>query len=210
LEIKNPENKSFLDVLSALYKNYGVETRVAGNTISYRHPEYKDKNGNLVSVRASKLGDQYTRKGITYELNESSDRKNCQTRTKYNESNTSYWQNNNGADESSTRGTQRTRNNAATRDRSNRNIHPSTNFEHTTRGQRTSCYESTISSLTGTSRPLQETLSEIRGYDNRFNPEQSEPEQYRPECSGREDKHITKYQPVASKTDRNRYKPHRR
>lgn len=54
--------------MTALWNHYNVETRVQGNTVSYRHPEYKDKNGNLVSVRGSKLGDLYTWKGIEYEL----------------------------------------------------------------------------------------------------------------------------------------------
>ena len=68
VEIADKANKSFDDVMAALWRHYNVETRVKGNTVSYRHPEYKDKNGNLVSVRGSKLGDLYTRKGIEYEL----------------------------------------------------------------------------------------------------------------------------------------------
>ena len=68
VEIADKANKTFDDVMVALWRHYNVETRVKGNTVSYRHPEYKDKNGNLVSVRGSKLGDLYTRKGIEYEL----------------------------------------------------------------------------------------------------------------------------------------------
>ena len=68
VEIADSANKTFDDVMLALWRHYNVETRVTGNTVSYRHPEYKDKNGNLVSVRGSKLGDLYTRKGIEYEL----------------------------------------------------------------------------------------------------------------------------------------------
>lgn len=68
VEIADKANKTFDDVMAALWRHYNVETRVKGNTVSYRHPKYKDKNGNLVSVRGSKLGDLYTRKGIEYEL----------------------------------------------------------------------------------------------------------------------------------------------
>jgi hypothetical protein len=68
-EIQNPKNKNFDDFVKALWDNWNIETRVAGNTISYRHPEYKDKNNNLVSVRGSKLGDMYTVKGVSHELN---------------------------------------------------------------------------------------------------------------------------------------------
>jgi len=67
-ELQNPANKNFDDVVRALWENWNVETRVAGNTISYRHPEYRDKNNNLVSVRGSKLGDLFTVKGINYEF----------------------------------------------------------------------------------------------------------------------------------------------
>jgi len=68
-EIADPNNRTFEDVINALEKHYGIECRVAGNTVSYRHPLYKDKNGKLVSVRGNKLGDLYTKKGIEYELN---------------------------------------------------------------------------------------------------------------------------------------------
>jgi len=71
-ELQNPANCSFDDVIKALWENWNVETRVAGNTISYRHPEYRDKNNNLVSVRGSKLGDLYTVKGIKYEYSKKS------------------------------------------------------------------------------------------------------------------------------------------
>lgn len=68
IEIADPRNRSFEDVVRALKEHYNVECRVAGNTVSYRHPEYLDKNKKPVSVRGSKLGDLYTRKGIEYEL----------------------------------------------------------------------------------------------------------------------------------------------
>ena len=68
IECADPNNKTLEDVVAALMKHYHVECRVKGNTISYRHPEYTDKNGKLVSVRGSKLGDKYTVKGINYEL----------------------------------------------------------------------------------------------------------------------------------------------
>jgi len=72
LEIQSSKNKTFDDVIKSLWENYNVETRVAGNTVSYRHPEYRNKNNELVSVRGSKLGDMYTRKGIEYELEKQS------------------------------------------------------------------------------------------------------------------------------------------
>ena len=68
IECADPNNKTLEDVVNALMKHYHVECRVKGNTISYRHPNYTDKNGKLVSVRGSKLGDKYTVKGIKYEL----------------------------------------------------------------------------------------------------------------------------------------------
>lgn len=68
IELADPRNRTFDDVIRALKNHYNVECRVAGNTISYRHPEYLDKNGKPVSVRGSRLGDLYTRKGIEYEL----------------------------------------------------------------------------------------------------------------------------------------------
>ncbi len=68
LEVDDPNNHTFDDVIKALNEHYNVECRVSGNTVSYRHPEYKDKNGKLVSVRGNKLGELYTRKGIEHEL----------------------------------------------------------------------------------------------------------------------------------------------
>ena len=68
IECADPNNRTLEDVVNALMKHYHVECRVKGNTISYRHPEYTDKNGKLVSVRGSKLGDKYTVKGIEHEL----------------------------------------------------------------------------------------------------------------------------------------------
>lgn len=68
IELADSRNRTFDDVIRALKNHYNVECRVAGNTISYRHPEYLDKNGKPVSVRGSRLGNLYTRKGIEYEL----------------------------------------------------------------------------------------------------------------------------------------------
>ena len=68
IECADPNNKTLEDVVAALMKHYHVECRVKGNTISYRHPNFTDKSGKLVSVRGSKLGDKYTVKGINYEL----------------------------------------------------------------------------------------------------------------------------------------------
>lgn len=68
IELADPNNKTLEDVVNALMRHYHVECRVKGNTISYRHPNFTDKSGKLVSVRGSKLGDKYTVKGINYEL----------------------------------------------------------------------------------------------------------------------------------------------
>lgn len=68
IECADPNNRTLEDVVNALMNHYHVECRVKGNTISYRHPNYTDKSGKLVSVRGSKLGDKYTVKGIKYEL----------------------------------------------------------------------------------------------------------------------------------------------
>lgn len=68
IECADQNNRTLEDVVNALMKHYNVECRVKGNTISYRHPEYTDKNGKLVSVRGGKLGEKYTVKGINYEL----------------------------------------------------------------------------------------------------------------------------------------------
>ena len=68
IECADPNNRTLEDVVNALMKHYHVECRVKGNTISYRHPNFTDKNGKHVSVRGSKLGDKYTVKGINYEL----------------------------------------------------------------------------------------------------------------------------------------------
>ena len=72
IELADPNNKTFDDVIRGLSEHYNVECRVAGNTVSYRHPEYKDKSGKPVSVRGSRLGEIYTRKGIEYELTKKS------------------------------------------------------------------------------------------------------------------------------------------
>lgn len=68
IECADPNNKTLEDVVNSLMKHYHVECRVKGNTISYRHPNFTDKSGKIVSVRGSKLGDKYTVKGINYEL----------------------------------------------------------------------------------------------------------------------------------------------
>jgi hypothetical protein len=67
-ETADPNNHTLQDVVNALMRDYDVECRLKGNTISYRHPNFTDKNGKLASVRGSKLGEKYTVKGIRYEL----------------------------------------------------------------------------------------------------------------------------------------------
>lgn len=68
IAVGKPGNKTFADVIRFIQSEYGVECRVAGNTVSYRHPLYLDKNGKPISIRAGRLGDAYTRKGIEYAL----------------------------------------------------------------------------------------------------------------------------------------------
>lgn len=68
IAVDKPDNKTFDDVIRFIQTGYGVECRVAGNTVSYRHPLYLDKNGKSISIRGSRLGDAYTRKGIEYAL----------------------------------------------------------------------------------------------------------------------------------------------
>ncbi len=87
IEIVDPNNRTFYDVIHALNEHYHVECRVAGNTISYKHPQYLDKNGKPVSVRGSRLGEIYTRKVIEYELT-----KNTTENTSQGEL-SSLWQN---------------------------------------------------------------------------------------------------------------------
>lgn len=66
IAVGKPGNKTFDDVIRFIQTEYGVECRVAGNTVSYRHPMYLDKNGKPISIRAGRLGEEYTRKGIEY------------------------------------------------------------------------------------------------------------------------------------------------
>ena len=68
IAVGKPGNKTFDDVIRFIQSEYGVECRVAGNTVSYRHPMYLDKNGKPISIRAGRLGEAYTRKGIEYAL----------------------------------------------------------------------------------------------------------------------------------------------
>lgn len=68
IAVGKPDNRTFDDVIRFVQTEYGVECRVAGNTVSYRHPMYLDKNGKPISIRGSRLGDAYTRKGIEYAL----------------------------------------------------------------------------------------------------------------------------------------------
>lgn len=68
IAVGKPGNKTFEDVIRFIQSEYGVECRVAGNTVSYRHPMYLDKNGKPISIRAGRLGEEYTRKGIEYAL----------------------------------------------------------------------------------------------------------------------------------------------
>lgn len=70
IELSDPNNRTFEDIVNALQRHYHVKCRVRGNTISYRHPNFTDKSGKLVSVRGSKLGEKYTVKGIENELAE--------------------------------------------------------------------------------------------------------------------------------------------
>ena len=48
IAIGKPGNKTFDDVIRFIQTEYGVECRVAGNTVSYRHPMYLDKNGKPI------------------------------------------------------------------------------------------------------------------------------------------------------------------
>ena len=66
IAVGKPDNRSFDDVIRFIQTEYGIESRVAGNTVSYRHPLYLDKNSKPISIRGSRLGDAYTRKGIEY------------------------------------------------------------------------------------------------------------------------------------------------
>ena len=68
IAVGKPGNKTFEDVIRFIQSEYGVECRVAGNTVSYRHPLYLDKNCKPISIRAGRLGEEYTRKGIEYAL----------------------------------------------------------------------------------------------------------------------------------------------
>ena len=68
IAVGKPGNKTFEDVIRFIQSEYGVKCRVAGNTVSYRHPMYLDKNGKPISIRGSRLGEAYTRKGIEYAL----------------------------------------------------------------------------------------------------------------------------------------------
>jgi len=174
LEVGNEENQTFQNVIAALRRKYGVETRIAGDTVSYRHPEYKDKNGNLISVRASKLGDFYTRKGITYELNESRNRKNSYTRKELEESTFSEGFERNAE----TKRLQKPSGKSSPGTRANTGVErirdTSSDFQPNAQKQPTGSYGSSISRVAGSSRGLQETLSEIRGYSKQFNPKKSE------------------------------------
>ena len=70
IECRDSRNKTFDDVINAIKVHYHIESRVKGNTVSFRHPEYTDKNGGLVAVRGSKLGKAYTKGGIENVINE--------------------------------------------------------------------------------------------------------------------------------------------
>ena len=81
IEVADPNNHTLDDVVAALMRHYNVECRVRGNTISYRHPNFTDKSGKLVSVRGSKLGDQYTVRGIINELTKKRRERAAEVRT---------------------------------------------------------------------------------------------------------------------------------
>ena len=68
IAIGKPDNRTFDEVIRFIQTEYGIECRVAGNTVSYRHPLYLEKNGKPISIRGGRLGDAYTRKGIEYAL----------------------------------------------------------------------------------------------------------------------------------------------
>ena len=68
IAVGKPGNKTFEDVIRFIQSEYGVKCRVAGNTVSYRHSMYLDKNGKPISIRAGRLGEAYTRKGIEFAL----------------------------------------------------------------------------------------------------------------------------------------------
>jgi hypothetical protein len=68
VEIAEPGNNTFEDIIRALKENYKIEARVAGDTVSFSHPEYKDKNGKPRPIRGGKLGELYTKKGIEQAL----------------------------------------------------------------------------------------------------------------------------------------------
>jgi hypothetical protein len=214
LEVGHSKNHSFGDVVQALKRKYGVETRVAGNTVSYRHPEYKDKNGNLIAVRASKLGDFYTRKGITYELNQSRNRENS-NRGKESEQVTTTRQ----VDQRETKLLQsdvRQGSNAA-RAR-NGQIRRSGNGQRRTdvtpnTGRDTGCAdtrkrivhtENPVSSIIGTGETLSRTLSEIRTYNTRFDPGKSGGKQGTVKGDGREDHRAKVLQPDTAKPAKKR------
>lgn len=67
-EIADKNNHTLEDVVNALMRDYNVECRVRGNTISYKHPNFTDKSGKPASVRGKKLGEKFTVKGINNEL----------------------------------------------------------------------------------------------------------------------------------------------
>ena len=70
LAVAAPGSRTFEDVIQFIRTEYGIDCRVAGNTVSYRHPLYLDKNGNPISIRGGRLGEEYTRKGIEYALSQ--------------------------------------------------------------------------------------------------------------------------------------------
>lgn len=70
LAVADDKSKTFDDVICFIRTEYGIDCRVAGNTVSYRHPLYLDKNGKPISIRGGRLGEEYTRKGIEFALSQ--------------------------------------------------------------------------------------------------------------------------------------------
>lgn len=202
LEIESQSNDTFEDVIRSLKENYNVETRIKGNTVSYRHPEYKDKNGNLIAVRASKLGDLYTRKGILYELNKSKNRSNSHTRTESASGQAFHT----GEAESGKRDTIENEHRLRTPTPNNQ----CPGFKSTSQGNSRistdrcpiGIDEGAVSRTTPTNQQLSDTLSEIREYSQRFHPQKSSGPSINDKTIGRKNQRTGEFKSNASKRNR--------
>lgn len=202
LEIENPSNDTFEDVMQSLMENYNVETRIKGNTISYQHPEYKDKNGDPIAVRASKLGDLYTRKGILYELNKSKDRADSQARTELTTGKIFHT----GKAESGKRETVGIEHGIGKSTPNSQ--YPG--FEYTSQGNSRistdrcpiGIDEGAVSRTTPTNQQLSDTLSEIREYSQRFHPQKSSGTSINDKTIGRKNQRTGEFKSNASKRNR--------